>query len=85
MRWLSLTRLQSYGIAVSGVLLIAAFRAALDPFLGEDLPLFFFVFPVIVAGWCGGLWPGLLATALSLLLGDYLFLSPRAGALRTPG
>jgi PAS domain S-box-containing protein len=76
-RILSLTRKQSYGIAVTGVLLAAILRAAVDPFLGADLPLFFFVIPVIVAGWYGGLWPGLLATALSLLIADYLFISPR--------
>jgi PAS domain S-box-containing protein len=76
-RILSLTRKQSYGIAVSGVLLAALLRAVLDPFLGADLPLFFFVIPVIVAGWYGGLWPGFLATVLSLLIGDYLFISPR--------
>ena len=77
---LSLTRLQRFGIAVVGVLLIAALRLALDSILREDLPLFFFVVPIIVAGWCGGLWPGLLATGLSLFLGDYLFMS-RAGSI----
>jgi PAS domain S-box-containing protein len=76
-RILSLTRKQRYGIAVSGVLLAAIVRSALDPLLGSDLPLFIFVLPVIVAGWYGGLWPGLLATVLSLLIGDYLFIVPR--------
>jgi PAS domain S-box-containing protein len=36
-----------------------------------------FIFAVIIAAWAGGLWPGLLATALSLLLGEYLFIAPR--------
>jgi PAS domain S-box-containing protein len=81
-RILSLTRKQRYGIAVIGVLLAAILRSALDPFLGADLPLFIFVLPVIVAGWYGGLWPGLLATVLSLLIGDYLFISPRGGIFR---
>src|SRR5947209_8638540 len=81
-RILSLTRMQSYAIAVSGVLLAALLRAALDPYLGADLPLFIFVVPVIVAGWYGGLWPGLLATVLSLLIGDYLFVSPRGSIFR---
>ena len=65
----SLTRLQRYGIAVAGVILIAVLRLALDSILREDLPLFLFVFPIILAGWYGGLGPGLLATLLSLVLG----------------
>jgi PAS domain S-box-containing protein len=36
---------------------------------------------VILAAWFGGLWPGLLATALSLALGDYLFIAPRGTLL----
>lgn len=50
---------------------------SLDPVLGDELPLFIFAFPIILAAWFGGLGPGLLATALSLLVGDYLFISPR--------
>src|SRR5215831_4121166 len=80
-RILSLTGKQRYGIAVIGVLLAAILRSALDPLLGSDLPLFIFVLPVIVAAWYGGLWPGLLATVLSLLLGDYLFILPKGSIL----
>src|SRR3954468_12285883 len=76
-RIFSLTRKQQYVIAVSGVLLAAFLRALLDPFLRADLPLFLFVAPVIVSGWFGGLWPGLLSTVLSLLIADFLFMSPR--------
>src|SRR5262249_36292336 len=38
--------------------------------------------PVILAAWYGGLGPGLLATTLSLLLSDYLFIAPRYSILR---
>jgi PAS domain S-box-containing protein len=76
-RILYLTRKQRYAIAMLGVLLAALLRAALDPFLGADLPLFFFVVPVLAAAWYGGLWPGLFASVLSLLIADYLFISPR--------
>src|SRR5262245_1430887 len=79
---LPLSRRQSYVIAVSGVLAAAFLRAWLDPFLGADLPLFFFIVPVVVAGWYGGLSAGLLATVLSLVLGDLLFISPRGSILR---
>jgi len=77
----SLSQTQRYGIAVIGVALAAALRMALDPILGEELPLFLFAFPVILASWFGGLWPGLLATALSLVAGDYLFIAPRGKLL----
>ena len=81
MRMFSLSQTQRYGIAVIGVALAAALRMALDPILGEELPLFLFAFPVILAAWFGGLWPGLLATALSLVVGDYLFIAPRGKLL----
>src|SRR5262245_4321287 len=80
----SLTRFQRYGIAVTGVILIALLRLALHSILQEDLPLFLFVIPIILAGWYGGLGPGLLATLLSLVLGEYLF-APPAGVAFRPG
>src|SRR5689334_4946118 len=82
---LSLTRTQRYSIAVLGVIVTALLRAALDPVLRTDLPLFLFVIPVILAGWYGGLGPGLLATFLSLVTGDYLFMSPRGAILLYKG
>jgi PAS domain S-box-containing protein len=81
MRMFSLSQTQRYGMAIIGVAVAAAARMALDPLLGEELPLFLFAFPVILAAWFGGLWPGLLATALSLALGDYLFIAPRGKLL----
>src|SRR5215813_1613481 len=81
---LSLSRRQSYVVAVSGVLAAAFLRAWLDAFLGANLPSFFFIVPVVVAGWYGGLSAGLLATVLSLLLGDLPFISPRGSIFRHP-
>ena len=77
MRTLSLTRKARYGIAVLSVALAAVIRLALEPVLGAEAPLAIFSFAVILVSWCGGLGPGLLATALSVLTGDYLFLEPR--------
>jgi PAS domain S-box-containing protein len=82
MRMFSLSQTERYGGASIGVVIAAALRMALDPLLGEELPLFIFAFPVIFAAWFGGLWPGLLATALSLTLGDYLFIAPRGSLLQ---
>jgi len=71
-----------YGVAVLSVALIAAVRLGLDPIFGGDAPLSIFLVAVILTSWYGGLWPGLLATALSVLAGDYLFLAPRYSILR---
>src|SRR5262245_42819935 len=81
-RIFSLSRTARYGIAVLSIAIAAALRLALDPILGEVSPLIFFFLPVVLAAWYGGLGPGLLATALSLLLGDYLFVAPRYSILR---
>src|SRR5215510_1720257 len=72
MRTFSLTRMARYGVAVLSVAIAAALRLALDPILGDVAPFILFYLPVILTAWYGGLGPGLLATALSMLLGDYL-------------
>lgn len=71
----SLTRTQQYGIAVLSVFLAAAARWAANPFLYGKLPYLFFVLPLVITCWLGGLWPGLLSTGLSLALGSF-FLAP---------
>jgi PAS domain S-box-containing protein len=73
----SLTRTQQYGIAIFGVVIATVIRWALDSILGEQLPFFFYVFPLVIAAAVGGLGPGLLATGFSLLLGDFFFIAPR--------
>jgi hypothetical protein len=70
MRTLSFSRKERYAIAVFSVALAAVVRLALEPVFGHDVPLSVFGFAVIVASWCGGLGPGLLATALSVVIGD---------------
>src|SRR5262245_3557944 len=77
MQMLSLSPKQRYGIAVSGVIAAVLLRTWLEWFLRADLHVLFFIVPVIVAAWYGGVWPGLLATGLSLLLGDLLFILSR--------
>jgi len=73
----SLTRRQQYAIAILSVFLMGAIRWAVNPLLRGELPFFFFVVPLVLSCWLGGLWPGLLATGLSLVLGN-LFLEPGA-------
>jgi len=63
------SRPMQYGLAPIAVALALALRIALQPALGDEAPYLFFVPAVLVAAGLGGLGPGLLATALGLLLG----------------
>src|SRR5262245_7159604 len=77
MRILSLKRLAPYGVGVLSVTLAPVVRLELDPLLGESASLLIFAIAVILTSWFGGFWPGALATALSLLVSDYLFFAPK--------
>ena len=57
------------GGAVAVVAATAAFRLVLEPVLEGRSPFLFFVPAVLIAAGFGGLWPGALATALSLAAG----------------
>ncbi len=57
------------GGAVAIVAATAAFRLVLEPVLEGRSPFLFFVPAVLIAAGYGGLWPGALATALSLAAG----------------
>ena len=61
---------QRYGLAVAGVLLTVALRAALPVISGQDLPFLSFVVPITLACFYLGFGPGLLATVISLLFGN---------------
>jgi PAS domain S-box-containing protein len=70
----------NYGVTVLAVGLALLLHSVLVPLFGGDLdssPFIMFFAAVIVAAWLGGLWPGLLATALSAGLGSYFFLFPQ--------
>jgi PAS domain S-box-containing protein len=45
----------------------------LENTLGSESPFLLFYLPVIVSAWYGGIWPGLLATLLSVLAIDYWY------------
>jgi PAS domain S-box-containing protein len=64
-------------VVLTGLLL--AVRIALDDALAEQARLTPFVLAVIAAAWWGGLWPGLLATGLSVLLGILFIVPPHDG------
>ena len=70
-------RLFDLGVTVAVVAAAYLIRQGLDVRFGIVLPAFFTFYPAImVVAVIYGLWPGLLATALSALLIDYFILKP---------
>jgi PAS domain S-box-containing protein len=52
-------------------------RAALDPFIGLQLPFIIYFPAVVFAAWLAGVGPAIFASVASFLLADYLFLNAR--------
>ena len=67
----------AYGAAVLSTALSLLLRWPLWPVLGNHSPFLTFVPAVIVSAYLGGLWPGLLATILSVVATDYFIIEPR--------
>jgi PAS domain S-box-containing protein len=71
-----------YGIAVASVAVVLGLHLLLDSlFIHNSLPLLILVatmlsISIIISAWYGGLGPGLLATAMSVLISDYHFAYP---------
>ena len=66
-----------YAVAILAVLVAFAIRYVIYGDLQNRLVFTFFVPAAMVAVWYGGIGPGILATALGLVLGDYFFLLSR--------
>ncbi|MDB5809928.1 MAG: domain S-box [Betaproteobacteria bacterium] len=66
-----------YGVAVLAVLAAFTIRYAIYGDFQNRLVFTFFVPAAVVAVWYGGVGPGIVATALGLLLGDYFFMMSR--------
>lgn len=65
-----------YGVAVLAVVAAFALRYLMYGDMQNRLVFTFFVPAAIIAVWYGGIGPGLVATVLGLLAGDYFFLPP---------
>jgi K+-sensing histidine kinase KdpD len=66
-----------YGVAVLAVAVAFAIRYLIYGDLQNRLVFTFFVPAAMIAVWYGGIGPGLVATVLGLLAGDYFFPPPR--------
>jgi PAS domain S-box-containing protein len=75
-RLITLRPVARYGIAIAIIAVAAGLRLALSPVWGVGLPYITFYPAVMISGWIGGIGPGVLATALSALIADYLWISP---------
>jgi signal transduction histidine kinase/CheY-like chemotaxis protein len=65
-----------YFVAIAATAVVFTARFLLQSALTDVAPLLMFTLSVMVAAWYGGLGPGLLATALGAILGDYFFIEP---------
>jgi PAS domain S-box-containing protein len=65
-----------YGFAVATVALAIAIRLPFPELLGTGFPFLFFFPAILASAWFGGLGPGLVATVLSALLANYLYIEP---------
>src|SRR5215471_1833259 len=70
------SRIAQYGFAVVAVAIAAVLRFALAPVLGDGVAFILFYPAVFLCAWYGGLWPGLLAAALSSLVAWFVFIPP---------
>jgi PAS domain S-box-containing protein len=66
----------SYAIAVGLVLVAILMRWAVSEAVGPQVPFITFYPAIIVAALIGGLWPGIVATALSTVAAWYAFIPP---------
>ena len=66
-----------YGVAIGAVLVAFAIRYMIYGDFQNRLVFTFFVPAAVVAVWYGGIGPGIVATVLGLLLGDYFFMMSR--------
>ena len=71
-------RIWRYGVAPTVVALALAARALLSPYVPDDAIFLYFLPPVLISAGIGGLGPGLLASALSIVAAFFVMHDPTA-------
>ncbi len=66
-----------YTVAVATTIVAAVFNGVLWPDFGVRYPLVGFYPAIAVSAWAGGLWPGVVCTALSSLIAAFVWVDPR--------
>jgi PAS domain S-box-containing protein len=65
-----------YGIAIAVAVAAILLRFALNPIWGSRLPFILFFPAIMVSGWFGGFWPGIVSTLLCAAAGHVLWMKP---------
>ncbi len=65
-----------YGVAAAGIIVSALLYAAIDHLVDGGSPFLAFTPAVMIAAWFGGLGPGLFATVLGGVIGNYFWVPP---------
>jgi signal transduction histidine kinase len=65
-----------YAVAALSVIIAALLYAAIDQWLEGYSPLIVFTVAVMISAWYGGLGPGIFATILGWIVGDYFWIEP---------
>ena len=65
-----------FAVAIGSVAVIVLVKMLIRPLARPDEASLGFFAAVMISAWYGGLWPGLVATALSAMASDYFFLHP---------
>jgi signal transduction histidine kinase len=73
---LSRKQLQAYATAVGAVVAVTSLRLVLKHFAGTEPAFLLFLGAVMAAAWVGGTGPGLVATGLGALAGNFFFTPP---------
>lgn len=69
-----------YGIAVLSFGVCLGLRWGLDPVMQNRLPFAFFILPIVIAAWRGGLYPSILALMLGAVAVVLIFVEPWSGS-----
>jgi signal transduction histidine kinase len=81
-RWLGIARQDviRYAVALGSVALSLLVKLFLQRYMEmgmeREAPFMLSLAAVMISGWYGGLGPGLLATSLAVVIGDYFFMEP---------
>ena len=65
-----------YVAAAAAVGFVPVIKGPIESWVGPGAPLIQFIPAVTISAWFGGFWPGMLATALSVLVCNYLYFPP---------
>jgi PAS domain S-box-containing protein len=84
-RVITLSPIARYGIAVGAAFSPVLLQSALLPLWGARYPLIGFFPAIMVSGWLGGFWPGMVTTVLSALGAQYFGLNPGHLRIRDQG